>query len=728
MSAPTPNTDAALNFLDHMFDHGAMRHRVAISETGKVTARSFGPMEREAGRGWIEERQGKANLYYSVNALKPSGRNRKATKQDVARALHLHGDVDDPTALHRLRKFAPKPSAIVFSGGGYQAFWKLEELSGDLDRVERINAELARRLGGDKCHNVDRIMRLPGTINLPNSKKRKTGRVPMLAYVVEDETDWSRTYSLDDFHDPGPTAPAAMLSTTSGAIAPVEIDQLPKAISAAIVALIRVGDDPSNPIGSKNAHFPSRSEVVWRFACELARVGCSVEQIAGVLVNPSHGVSQSILEKRKPREYALRQAKQALAVVSSTWPDLTKEGRPRSTMRNAMLAMQRLELRFAHDLFRCRKTIEGVQIQEYQGNLSDDACSALRHMVIERFGFDPGKEATRDAAETLAIENAFHPIRNYLDGLKWDGVSRLDGWVTTYLGAENTPLNAAIGRIVLIAAVRRVRQPGVKFDTILVLEGEQGVGKSTAIKILAGSENFSDQNILTLDPKAQMELLEGVWIYELCELEGLSRAETSKVKAFASRSVDQGRPAYGRFKEARPRQVVFIGTTNEDKYLRDMTGNRRFWPVKVGQIDLEAMERDRDQLFAEAALEEEKGESLVLPEELWPVAEIEQEARLEDDPWLDILSDLHPSNLDQVAGMVRVASSHLLEFPLGLEPNRQQQFHAKRLAAVMRQLGWHGPALNKMADGSTVRGYQRPLTDFGDPNDPALQPKPKPSY
>jgi Virulence-associated protein E len=159
-----------------------------------------------------------------------------------------------------------------------------------------------------------------------------------------------------------------------------------------------------------------------------------------------------------------------------------------------------------------------------------------------------------------------------------------------------------------------------------------------------------------------------------------------------------------------------------------MTGNRRFWPVKVGQIDLEALERDRDQLFAEAADYEEKGESLVLAQSLWPAAQSEQQARLEDDPWTDILSNLHPSNLDQVAGMVRVPSSFLLEFPLMLEPNRQQQFHAKRLATVMRQLGWEGPALIKIGDGSTVRGYQRPLTDFGDPDDPALQHKPKPSY
>jgi predicted P-loop ATPase len=433
---------------------------------------------------------------------------------------------------------------------------------------------------------------------------------------------------------------------------------------------------------------------------------------------------QSVLEKKKPNDYALRQAKQALSVVSSSWPDVTKEGRPRPTMRNAMLAMQRLELHFAHDLFRYRKTVEGALIQEYQGNLSDDACSALRHMIIDQFGIDVGKEATRDAAEILAISNAFHPIRNYVDGLQWDGSPRLDGWMSTYLGAEQTPLNSAIGRIVLIAAVRRVRSPGVKFDTILVLEGKQGVGKSSAVKILAGPENFSDQNILTLESKAQMELLEGVWIYELCELEGLSRAETSKVKAFASRSADHGRPAYGRFKERRPRQAVFVGTTNDDQYLRDTTGNRRFWPVKVAKIDLDGLNRDRDQLFAEAAHWEEKGESLVLPEELWSAAQIEQEARVEDDPWIDILSKLHPSDLDQVAGMVRVASSHLLWFTLDLKADRQQQFHLKRLAALMRKLGWEGPAPIKMADGSVVRGYQRPLSDWGNPDDPSFKHNP----
>jgi hypothetical protein len=723
MSAPTPNTEAALDFLGHMFDAGVVRHLVAIDDDGKIAALSFDPTELEAAHPWIEARQGNANVYYSVNELKPSVSNREATKQDVARALHLHVDVDDPAALPRISGFVPKPTTVVFSGGGYQAFWKLGEPISDLNRVERINADLARKLGGDKCHNIDRIMRLPGTVNVPDAKKCEAGRVPMLAYVVDDATDWSRLHSLDDFEDPSAEDPPATIYSPR-VIERVELDQLPAPISLATIELIKLGDDPSAPIGSKDVHFPSRSEAVWRVACELARGACSADLIAGVLINPAHGISQSVLEKKRPNEYSLREAKQALSVVSSTWPDLTREGRPRATMRNAMLAVQRLGLHFAHDLFRYRKTIQGVLIEEYQGNLSDDACSALRLMIIDQFGIDVGKEATRDAAETLAIRNAFHPIRNYLDGLRWDRSPRLDTWMSNYLGAEKSPLNSAIGRIVLIAAVRRIRSPGEKFDTILVLEGKQGVGKSTAIKILAGPENFSDQNILTLDSKGQMELLEGVWIYELCELEGLSRAETSKVRAFASRSVDHGRPAYGRFKATRPRQTVLIGTTNEDRYLRDATGNRRFWPVKVEKIDLEGLQRDRDQLFAEAAHWEEKGESLVLPEELWPAAQIEQDARVEDDPWMDILSKLHPSQLDQVAGMARVASSRLLEVELRLERDRQQQFHLKRLAAVMRKLGWEGPAPIKLENGSVARGYQRRLSDWGDPDDPSFKQKP----
>jgi len=711
MSAPTPDTEQAFATLEKMFDADVLRHLVAISEDGKVTARSFKHTNRAAMCEWIDDRQGKSNLYFTVNELGLGVKNRKATKEDVGRALYIHVDVDDASALDRIRKYLPQPTMILFSGGGYQAFWKLREPSTDLARVERINRQIARALGGDNCHNIDRIMRLPGTINVPNAKKRKAGRVPTLAYVVEEATDWSRLYSLNDFDDPTPAAPAAhAVAAGPGTIGPLDLDQLlPIVVSEPLRTLIERGDDAERPAGTAQARFPSRSEAVWSVARELAHAGCAIEQIAGVLLNPSYGISESILEHRKPIDYALRQGRRAYEALGSEWPDTTRSGKPRPTLRNTILAMRRMGLRFAYDQFRYRKTVQGAQIQEYQGDLSDDACAVLRHAIIEEYGFDPGKENSREGAQTLSVENPFHPIREYLDGLVRDGTPRIDRWMTTYMGAAASPLTDSIGRIVLIAAVRRIRRPGAKFDNILVLEGDQGGGKSTAIKILAGVENFSDQDILTLDPKAQMEALEGIWLYEICELEGLSRADTAKVKAFASRAVDQGRPAYARFKEARPRQAILIGTTNDDKYLRDTTGNRRFWPVKVGRVSLDALIRDRDQLWAEAAYWEAKVESLVLAEDLWPLAQVEQESRLEDDPWLDALSHLSVTTDNVVGEFVRVSTADLLTIYLEIPKERQQQYQTKRLAAVMRKLGWRGPMLLKFSDGDTARGYQRPL-------------------
>ena len=606
----------------------------------------------------------------------------------------------------------PPPTVTVFSGGGFQAFWALGEPTEDLHRVERLNAALAHQLGGDNCHNIDRIMRLPGTINVPNAKKRKAGRQPALAHVVKDLTNWTRRYDLSDFDEGRKSSPATTTQHHSGErpLVPLSLENLPPTVPDWLRGVVVAGDDARMPMGTPDARYPSRSEVVWHASCEMARAGCSLEQIAGILLNPAYGISASVLEKRKSEDYAARQARRALEWLGSSWPDVSKSGRPLSTLRNSILAMRRLEVRFAFNQFSYRKTVQGFAIQEYQGELSDDACAVLRHAIIEKFGFDPGKENSRESAQTLSVENPFHPIRTYLDSLEWDGAPRIGSWLTAYMGAEPTPLNCAIGRIVLIAAARRIRTPGAKFDSILVLEGPQGGGKSTAIKILAGPENFSDQEILTLDPKAQMEALEGVWLYEICELEGLSRADTAKVKAFASRSVDQGRPAYARFKEARPRQTVFVGTTNDDKYLRDATGNRRFWPVKVAAVDLDALARNRDQLWAEAADWEAKDETTVLAEELWPAAQSEQEARVEDDPWLDRLEELTIAQEDIVGDFARVATSNLLEIDLAITPDRQQPFHTKRLASVMRKLGWEGPRAFRDVGGDVFRGYQRRAT------------------
>jgi hypothetical protein len=299
------------------------------------------------------------------------------------------------------------------------------------------------------------------------------------------------------------------------------------------------------------------------------------------------------------------------------WPDLTADGDPKRTYRNAREAIKALGVNCSYDEFHDRVIVGGHPIAQWAGELSDAVNVILRQAIIDRFGFDPGKDNIADAATELCLEGRFNPILDYLDGLEWDGVERLDEWLSVYLGADNTALNRAIGRLTLIAAVRRVRQPGCKFDFIPTLEGREGTMKSTAIVTLAGEANFSDQTILTASDKEQQELVRGTWLFEIADLAGMKRADVEKVKAFASRTHDRARPAYGRRRVDAARRCVFIATTNEDEYLQSQTGNRRFWPVKTGTIDIESLRRDRDQLWAEAAAEEAKGLPLVLPRDQW---------------------------------------------------------------------------------------------------------------
>lgn len=702
---PDGDTKAAVDFLEKMFPEQP-RHLVSISQKGYLEACTFSVNDEEEMYAWIDERQGEDNLYFHVNTLRPNIYNKKASKDDIVSAQFIHVDIDDPDAEERITNFNPKPTAIVHSGGGFHLYWSLAEPTDDLVRIEKINQAVAELLGGDNCHNIDRIMRLPGTVNVPNAKKQANGRIPALAELVN--VDWSLRYTLNDFpqgEGPESAGPKGVVAQQPPVLS-INLDALPPSLPTFTRTLIERGDNPERPRDGRVPHFPSRSEAVFRVACDLARLRCSAETIAGVLINPKFRISASVLEKKKPDQYALRQANAALAAVFDGWPDPDKYGNPRATMRNARVALQRLDLSFSYDQFQHRKIINGALLDEHQGEISDDACTFLRALIIDRFNFDPRAENVRDAANQLCLEHTFHPIRQMIDSLEWDGVSRVNKWLTTYLDAKDTALNQAIGRIMLIAAVRRIRAPGVKFDTIPVFEGKQGTGKSTALSILAGPGNHSDNEILTNDTKAHMEAMEGVWIYELSELSGLNKNEVERMKAFASRSEDRARMAYARHSVARPRQTIFVGTTNEHQYLKDRTGNRRFLPVKTGVIDLVGLRADRDQLWAEASLLEQQGESLVLPQDLWDFAAVEQQERVEDDPWLEKLAKIEDKVFEDE---VRVLTADILGFTLEIPTDRQNPGHAKRLTALMRQLGWEAGKF-KIA-GKTARGFRRPKPD-----------------
>ncbi|MBR1032930.1 virulence-associated E family protein [Bradyrhizobium liaoningense] len=243
---------------------------------------------------------------------------------------------------------------------------------------------------------------------------------------------------------------------------------------------------------------------------------------------------------------------------------------------------------------------------------------------------------TAEAVELVARDRTYHPVIEYLQDCKWDGVKRLNTLMAVYFGAKNSPYSRAVGRMLMIAAVARVIDPGCKVDTLPVLEGKQGLGKSTAIRVL--SDPWFTDEIADLGSKDAAMQCAGAWCIEIAELDAMSKAEVAKVKAFLSRSSDRFRPPYGRHVVERPRSCVFFGSTNNRDYLKDATGGRRFFPVAVSvdaPIDVNGLVADRDKLWAEALEAYQRGEAWWLSD---PKAEAmiealeEQEARYQVDP------------------------------------------------------------------------------------------------
>src|SRR3954452_21159838 len=245
------------------------------------------------------------------------------------------------------------------------------------------------------------------------------------------------------------------------------------------------------------------------------------------------------------------------------------------------------------------------------------------------------------AVQMVATQHPHHPVREYLDGLEWDGTERLDSWLATCLGAKAEPGREAylrhVGRKSLIQAVARAHKPGCKADHMPVLRGPQGIGKSSAIRALAVREEWFADEIADLGSKDAAQDLAGKWIVEVPELAAIRGREVERTKAFVSRRVDHYRPSYGRRSQDFPRQCVFFGTTNADTYLQDETGNRRNWDIGVGRIDLAALRRDRDQLWAEAAVAFKAGETWWLDAKAEAVAAEAQAERRILDVWEEAL-------------------------------------------------------------------------------------------
>lgn len=303
--------------------------------------------------------------------------------------------------------------------------------------------------------------------------------------------------------------------------------------------------------------------------------------------------------------------------------EYTKSGKLLCNIANIILILENdpaLAGHIVHDLFTGMDSAKDGLPWNKNANQWTDTDDANLRVWLEKHYDITGKEKIADALTAVLTRHSYHPIRDYLNGLTWDGVPRLDRIIIDYMGAEDSELNRAMSRKHFVAAVARVFNPGCKYDYCLIMSGAEGIGKSTLLRVMGGK--WFNDSITTLEGKEGMEQLRRAWVVELGELSSIKRSDVEQVKAHLSKQVDIYRAAYARRVLEHPRQCVFCGTTNEALFLKGDTGNRRFWVIPV-VAELrkykdwsEAIRRDRDQLWAEAVHYYKQGEPLYLSDEL----------------------------------------------------------------------------------------------------------------
>ncbi len=488
MTVPYSTSDA-VQFLQGWAPEGPWVLTSIVPDGGKTDTATFGPASVPQMQDWIEGRQGVQNIYFTVNRTSRA-MNIKPKKTDIRAARAVHVDVDprvgeDPAeekarAIKVLREYKPAPTVIIDSGNGAQGFWLLDgekDTPDDAARedVERRNLQIETLLQADACHNIDRIMRLPGTVNVPGAKKRAKGCIPVLASVVE--VDWTRLYSLDAFTAaPRGVAPAGApvaggrTTVTAAPAMGLDLNTLPAGVTDRIRAMIVQGTDPDDP-----GRYGSRSEAFWAVICAMVRAGCTDEQMLGVSLDRDYKISGHVLDQPKPESYARKQI--AKARDEATDPELAELNALHAFVTYGNKGRVLFEQAGRPPLFLEKQTFLDMYANRVKVVGKDKDGKDIK-MPLGKWWFQTAERRQFKGVEFLPGEDAPDGVYNLWRG---PAVVPKAGDCGLYLELVRDVISAGddvVAEYLLNWMALKLQKPGEKVETSIALRGGQGLGKS----------------------------------------------------------------------------------------------------------------------------------------------------------------------------------------------------------------------------------------------------------
>ena len=647
------------------------------------------------------------DIYFVPAEIMP-GINKKPKDEDIRASRWAWVDVDpskdkpEPVDELEARLLPHDPTVVLRSGSGVWGLWELDAETTP-DHIREINYWFANKIGGgDKCHDPSRIVRLPGTVNQKNGKVatwQKVGRVHRAEHMQRL------------------TPPDRQMAQLVGDdVVPPDEEYLAEVLNEnAYDRAMHPEKYLVNGSRNENAFSLMRSLVGHDDLTDGQRLGILLHcPVSDFFERTPKGEARNA--DRFVREQLAR-AQGSVERGEAERPNFhvhPKQGHILNSLHNTREAIEHLGLDIWFDTFANRAMVEGHALQEYSGVATDTALVIIRKLVRLKFQFEPSKEMIYDAFDEIAQDHRRNPVADYLDGLSWDGVARLETWLQTVYGVPDDTYHRTVGSLLLRGMVNRAYRPGCKFDYMVVLEGPEGARKSSSLRVLATgtiepghNSVFGDAAIFhQKNPRDRSDLIRGKWLNEVAELSGMNKQSAEDVKQFITIQADEYRAAYARLSQSYPRTGVLVGTSNPKDWLRDATGGRRFLPVATsGLADTEWLIDHRDQLFAEAVVR--KDEPLFLSGEAKDLADAQVDERRKEDPWDDLLEGVRP---DQVVGDEDRLANETVWAVLDVPKAQRTGPMLDRLISRMRRLGWEKGRNALRINGHVTRGFVRPAT------------------